>query len=527
MRHISGGAMPSKVNLDALITREDFEVTSDPQPSLNIQTLQVRDLEQRSFFYAGLRKPDFQRETAEWTPNRICELVTSFIDGDLIPAIILWRSGAYTFVIDGAHRLSALIAWVQDDYGDGPCSKALFGDSLPDEQVRTAKATRELINDKIGSYAQYQSAAHTSDNVSSNLAQRARRLGALAVQLQWVAGNAEKAEASFFRINQSAAQINKTELRILKARRQPHAIAARAIIRAGSGHKYWSAFSPDRRGEIEKLASDVYKTLFLPELKTPVKTLELPVAGKGYSSETLSLVVDFVGLAQGGAVQGDVADDADGAATIACLKRCQDVARRISGTDARSLSLHPAVYFYSKSGRYQPSAFLAIVSLILEFEHEGSAGFKRFANVRRPFENVLVTHKHLINQFVRKHGAGLRSHGRIADFYKAIFSVIDEKLTAPRAIVEKVRSSDGRFAFLEIDDGGGDEEPGPNFSASSKSAVFLRHALESPLYCGICSGHIMGTTAAIDHIQRKADGGVGVPENGQLAHPFCNSVVKN
>jgi hypothetical protein len=82
--------MPSKVNLDALIEREDFEVTSDPQPSLNIQTLQVRDLEQNSFFYAGLRKPDFQRETAEWTPNRICELVTSFIDGDLT----LLRQGA-------------------------------------------------------------------------------------------------------------------------------------------------------------------------------------------------------------------------------------------------------------------------------------------------------------------------------------------------------------------------------------------------------------------------------------------------
>jgi hypothetical protein len=185
------------------------------------------------------------------------------------------------------------------------------------------------------------------------------------------------------------------------------------------------------------------------------------------------------------------------------------------------------VYFYSKAGRYQPSAFLAIVSLVLEIEREGSVGFKRFAKIRRPFETVLVTHKHLINQFVRKHGAGLRSHGRIADFYKAIFSAIEEKITDPRAIVEKVRVSDNRFMFLEVDDGGGDEDAGPNFSTASKSAVFLRHALEAPLYCGICSGHIMGTAAAIDHIQRKADGGVGAPENGQLAHPFCNSVVKN
>ncbi|MCP3105548.1 DUF262 domain-containing protein [Myxococcus sp. K15C18031901] len=409
--------MPSKVNLDALIRREDFEVTSEQQPSLAIQTLQVRDLESTAFFYPSLRKPDFQRETAEWTPNRICELVSSFVDGDLIPAIILWRSGAYTFVIDGAHRLSALIAWVQDDYGDGPKSKEIFGDNLPAEQVRAARETRDLINDKIGSYAQFRSAAQTPSASNTDLAHRALRLGSLAVQLQWVTGSASKAEDSFYRINQSAAQINKTELMIIKSRRQPQAIAARAIVRAGSGHKYWSAFSAAKQVEIEGLAGDIYKTLFLPEMKSPIKTLELPMAGKGYSSDALSLVVDFVKIAQGEASQEEVRDDEDGSATITCLAKCRDVARRISGTDARSLSLHPAVYFYSRSGRYQPPAFLAVVGLILEFERQGTASFRRFAGVRRPFEDVLVEHKGLINQLVKRHGAGLRSHSRIAEFF--------------------------------------------------------------------------------------------------------------
>jgi len=45
----------------------------------------------------------------------------------LIPAIILWNSGRYIFTIDGAHRLSALIAWVLDDYGDGIISQTFFG----------------------------------------------------------------------------------------------------------------------------------------------------------------------------------------------------------------------------------------------------------------------------------------------------------------------------------------------------------------------------------------------------------------
>ena len=50
------------------------------------------------------------------------EFIKTFIEGDLIPAIILWRSPGGTFIIDGAHRLSALIAWVDNDFGDGTVS---------------------------------------------------------------------------------------------------------------------------------------------------------------------------------------------------------------------------------------------------------------------------------------------------------------------------------------------------------------------------------------------------------------------
>jgi hypothetical protein len=91
--------------------------------SQSVQAIGIKDLEQESFFYPVLRKPDFQRETSEWDPKRVSDLISSFLSGDLIPAIILWNSGKYIFVIDGAHRLSALIAWVLDDYGDGIVSR--------------------------------------------------------------------------------------------------------------------------------------------------------------------------------------------------------------------------------------------------------------------------------------------------------------------------------------------------------------------------------------------------------------------
>src|SRR5215471_1798259 len=66
------------------------------------EAIEIRDLEPESFFYPVLRKPDFQRETADWTPEKIVDLVQSYLDGDLIPAIILWKSNDnHVFVIDG------------------------------------------------------------------------------------------------------------------------------------------------------------------------------------------------------------------------------------------------------------------------------------------------------------------------------------------------------------------------------------------------------------------------------------------
>lgn len=115
-----------KVSLDALIPREAFEVQGQPGQNIgrNISSISIRDLEENSFFYPFLRKPDFQRETNEWDAQKICEFIESFLDRDLIPAIILWRSSSsYYFVIDGSHRLSSLISWINDDYGDGKISK--------------------------------------------------------------------------------------------------------------------------------------------------------------------------------------------------------------------------------------------------------------------------------------------------------------------------------------------------------------------------------------------------------------------
>jgi hypothetical protein len=62
-------AMPAHVNLDALIKREDFEIVGEGDAPTK-PSIEIRELARDGFFFAGLRKPDFQRETSEWDPKR-------------------------------------------------------------------------------------------------------------------------------------------------------------------------------------------------------------------------------------------------------------------------------------------------------------------------------------------------------------------------------------------------------------------------------------------------------------------------
>lgn len=534
----------SKVNLDALIPREDFEVMKDsPVAPPTLPAISISELENGKFFLTVLRKPDFQRETNEWTPEKICELIVSFLNDDLIPSIILWNSGSRNFIIDGAHRLSALIAWVVDDYGDNVISNAFFGNNIPKGQSDIADKTRKLIKKKIGSYRDHQLAiSHANSNGSNTteILQRAQRLATLTLHLQWVKGNASKAEDSFFKINEEAAPINDTEKTLLRSRSKPNAIAARAIVRSGTGHKYWSKFE-NNKDEIEQLAKEINQLLFTPILQTPLKTLDIPLAGKGYSSETLSLIVDMINISCGiekRKTKGkkdivfyrkvnnedvELSDDTTGDETIVLLKKTRKVLYRISNDNPASLGLHPVVYFYSSTGRYQVTSFLAIIELINEFESKNN--FNEFINVRKDFEDFLIKYKNFVNQSTLKHGSGLKGYKQLKRFFLLVIDSFKEGKKEDEIITFLANSTE--YKYLNPNDNNSSQSGRQDFGTETKSSVFLTKALENPIRCEICHGLIHRNSTSIDHIVRKQDGGKGTLENGQLSHPYCNTTYKN
>lgn len=512
----------AKVNLDALIPREDFEVEEVINSGKKKETISIEDIKADSFFFTNLRKPDFQRETNEWDGEKVTELIRSFIAGDLIPAIILWRStGGYLFVIDGSHRLSALAAWVNDDYGDGKTSKLFYDGIVPDEQLEVAKETRKLVDKAVGPYSDFRLALAYPDKVHPEIVRYAKNLGALAIQLQWVEGDARKAESSFFKINQQAAPIDKTELKLLEDRRKPNSIAARAIIRSGKGHKYWSLFSEDTQSNIQELAAEINDILFDPRLKTPIKTLDLPIAGKLYSAQTLPLIVDMINIV---APQNSCENDDNGTTTISVLKNVRKVAYLLNSNHPSSLGLHPAVYFYSQEGRHKSASFLAITDFVTRLSLQGK--INDFIRVRPRFENFILEFDYLSQQINRKYRTAQKSHPYISRFLEQVADAL--KLEKSDEDILKIIQSKEEFSYLSF------QKPtakrgavGKKFDTEAKSAVYLREVLKSAPKCNICGGYIHSNSISIDHIDRRRDGGSSSPDNGQLAHPYCNTGYKN
>jgi hypothetical protein len=150
-----GNAMPANlVNMDALIERLDLDTSNQAATKPGkFDVIRATDLTRGNAFFSVLRKPDFQRETAIWSPERVRDLIIAFVNEDLVPAVILWRSQTnHFFVIDGAHRLSSLIAWVNNDYGIGTISHEFFDSEVDAARKLAAEKTKNLVEETVGNY---------------------------------------------------------------------------------------------------------------------------------------------------------------------------------------------------------------------------------------------------------------------------------------------------------------------------------------------------------------------------------------
>jgi hypothetical protein len=217
-----------------------------------------------------------------------------------------------------------------------------------------------------------------------------------------------------------------------------------------------------------------------------------------------------------------LADDSDGSGTRDALKAVKRIAERIAGNHPSSLGLHPAVYFYSASGRYQPTAFLSTAALVQELDQRN--GLIGFTEARSKFEDFLLKYRYFVNQVVVHYGSGSsRGLGPLSRLHSLILAGVRQGDTESKIVADL--QTEAAFPFLKVTP---DERPqsSRSFSAETKSEVFLREAINSAARCAICGARVHSKSISVDHKIRRQDGGTGSSANAQLAHPFCNTGYK-
>ena len=530
--------MPThQVNLDSLIRREPFDSDQDESVADYSPRFKAGELHHTHTFFRLLRKPDFQRETSNWTPTLITEFVRTFLDGGLIPSIIIWQSQNTNrvFIVDGAHRVSALIAWVNDDYGDGEISRKAWAYDVPAAQAALHRKTKALIDNQIGSYAQLNDIGANPENTEDLL--KRRRGAAIALkqlEMQTVKGDSSNAEKSFFRINSSAVAIDDTELAMIKGRKKPNAIATRALISAGKGFKYWKDFP--NASQIEEAAAKGYKLLFGEIIDIGPQSPDIPRAGQPYSSEAFKMVLDIVNIfnsvtpamwtyketGKKPPTVPQLADDPDGTTTLQFLEKVVSVAQLAAGAPDHSgcLGLEQAVYAYGSTGKVSPAAYIASLKFAVELEQNN----KRldFSAIRKDFEEFLVRHKIFINALTHSKGSRTRPLESIVRMYNIVFDALSKGLASDEgiiaALIQEPSLKDLKVPIVE------EVEPAKKrFSKTVVKTKVVNDILLSRPKCTVCGARLPPSSRSKDHKIKQDDGGLGELENLDFTHPYCNA----
>lgn len=529
-----GNAMSANnVNMDALIERLDLDTGSQSATKPGkFDAIHAMDLTRGCPFFSVLRKPDFQRETAIWSPERVRDLIVAFAAEDLVPAVILWRSPTnHFFVIDGAHRLSSLIAWVNNDFGTGVISQEFFESEVDPARKLAAKKTKEMVENAVGNYHAIAESFKLSTSTQAEKDIAAKLLNCV-LPVQWLDGDATKAEKSFFKINQQGVPLDNTELTLLYSRQCPNSIAARALNQRGTGHLQSAKFTPENKKDIEAIAVNLHNCLFTPPLMTStVKSPDhLPLAGRSAAATSLSLLLDTVNLTNGIAgtaptskenAEELIPPDIDGTTTVEFLKKTKKIIYRISSyethDDMSSLDLHPLVYFYSNGGKHLPSSFLAVVELMNEYEKNNS--FHKFTLIRESFEDFLVKHKDFVQQVSRHARGQIKAVHKIKEFFVFITKQIEAGNTDDGIVTNLQASTE--FSFLKVTTN--DPKTKEDFTSGVKSKVVITHELDVAKRCQICNARVPNLGISFDHKQDKKMNGIGDAANAQFTHHYCNS----
>lgn len=275
------------------------------------------------------------------------------------------------------------------------------------------------------------------------------------------------------------------------------------------------------------MAKELHTTLFEPEIKTPIRNLDLPLGGSKGIRTALQIIIEYLSISCLTQTEKNPSiksqhEDIGGEQTISVLQKAKKLTNRITGNDRGSLGLHPAIYYYGPSGIHSSPLFLGTARFISEkLSNNDGDFFRKFTLVREKIETALITHKELIATILQKLG----SSKRIETYSKLIDSIYVAAVKEEPLTESNIVDWAGLSGKIVV---GSEKTKSSNFSDDTKSKIFIRDTLKHSMKCPLCQGYIdTNKSASYDHITRKEDGGLGDSDNGQITHPYCNQSIKN
>jgi hypothetical protein len=564
-----------KVHLDHLIRRQSIRYvpteTSDRQKlrlpngraGQEDRAVRYSDIRGNEWF-PRLRKPDFQRETNAWTPDDCLVFLDSVVRGRIIPSIILWANdeNSLIYVLDGAHRLSVLRAWMVDDWGDkaGDYYKRRDMDTIRE----AARISRQLITQKIGYFSDYAQAGEEIMAISEQGKAPKQVLGIqrfeqgtfynravggfLTMAVQWERGDYSSAEQSFLRINRRGQALDPWEATLIEYRHSSYARSIMSIANGGESGHYWPEPSDEEEIEEEtaqlvsgfaEKAAAIYERLFIPPFHLPITDLNVPLMvapayfqKHKYLLEVMPLIIKReIAITEENQVAIMKQDDRANAQTV--IKNADYILTAMDeglehlispSHSSKSLSLVPLFYWYNQKGQHTRGLLYGFIYWLLSGTTTDILQRKQvFCANRGHMEHFLFYLKQEIGGLQQRWGAGLKATNKAAGFFQSLLEVINrslepDPLNLEEAVLQVLRE------YGNIPNRGSKAKISRNFSGTDRTFINIREMFENSVRCHICGGVINLSYGGLqyDHTEDYALTGLTDPETGKPTHPFCN-----
>lgn len=561
------------INRDSLLYRRTASQTSQAENRLSQPTyLTIPDLHGPKSKARLLKKPDFQRATWAWSPEECVELLESVLSERVVPSVIMWLSpDNFQYVLDGGHRISVLLAWIKDNWGDKLSEDAYRDATVQDNIRKAAQRVRELLRQKqIGFFEEYITAEQmyvdlaekgqipeqAMDFTSLNYAKLVRRWDAINIgfPILWVSGDYEKAEESFLKINKTGRSLSDWETKLVENRSSSFARAVMSIAQISDVEHCWPVHETEvandpvlksKADQILQKVEELHKLLFEPPYRRPVTELKQPLMATPYTRPEMkpAYLAELLTITEGkkgqkpeteALIRKDRSDRVKDIITngLRLIDDAIDVIGNIYGPSPRSLGLMPLVYFYNKQGDYIRSLLYGMIYW-LNHGSETSDVLNRkllFTIHRRAFEEVLIQNKEfIISRIGRRIGSGPEVTVQTAHYYQGLLTLIikhNDQIDSPEF------QSDHRLLIAtlgktDLTDVEPEEIVSSNrtYRGQMRSEVQVHALLGMFQTCEICGGrYYPGLFTQVDHKTPHSRRGKTAVSNARITHPFCNNM---